>query len=143
MKKTNELNEFIRQLEEAIDNMLDGLESEHRQVNINVSVNLCPMTFMNSGGVAVSVEKTPVDVIETEKTIHAVIGLPGMEPENITMNCDGKSLEITAVNTERTFNECIELPARVNKKGMTTTYRNGILEVVFNKRRDRNLKDKA
>jgi HSP20 family molecular chaperone IbpA len=143
MKTTNELNEFIRQLEEAIDNMLDELESEHRQVTINVSVNLCPMSFMNSGGVSVSVEKTPVDVIETEKTILAVVGLPGMEPENISMNCDGKSLEITAANGEKTFNECIELPAFVKKSGMKTTYKNGILEVVFNKRKYKNPKDKA
>ncbi len=143
MKKTNELNEFIRQLEEAIDNMLDGLESEHRQVNINVSVNLCPMSFMNSGGIAVSVGKTPVDVIETERTILAVVGLPGMEPENIKLDCDGKSLEINAVNAEKTYNECIELPAMVKKSGMKTTYKNGILEVEFHKRKERTVKDKV
>lgn len=137
MKRTSELNEFIKQLEEAIDAMLDEMKAEH--VNINLSVSLCPMVLMNS----VSMGKNPVDIIETEKTVHAMIGLPGMELDDISMNCDGKSLEITATNNEITYNESIDLPAMVKKSGMKTTYKNGILEVIFNKRKKRSIKGKA
>ncbi|MDP2768091.1 MAG: Hsp20 family protein [Candidatus Methanoperedens sp.] len=74
---------------------------------------------------------------EHEKNIHAVIALPGMENENIKLTCSGRSLEITANNAEKTVTEAIELPVRVNKTGMSATYKNGILEVIFNKRKVR------
>ena len=142
MKKRNEFDEFLRQLEEAIDEIIDGIEiPENRPVNIELSINLCPlMVFRPDDIVAQPAGKTPVDVLETEKNIHAVIALPGMEKGNINLTCRGTALEITANNAEKTVTEAIELPARVNKTGMSATYNNGILEVIFNKRKARKFK---
>lgn len=142
MKKRNEFDEFLRQLEEAIDEIIDEIEiPENRPVNIELSINLCPlMVFRPDDIVAQPSGKTPVDVLETEKNIHAVIALPGMEKGNINLTCRGTALEITANNAEKTVTEAIELPARVNKTGMSATYNNGILEVIFNKRKVRKFK---
>jgi len=142
MKKRNEFDEFRRQLEEAIDEIIDEIEiPENRPVNIELSINLCPlMVFRPDDIVAQPAGKTPVDVLETEKNIHAVIALPGMEKGNINLTCRGTALEITANNAEKTVTEAIELPARVNKTGMSATYNNGILELIFNKRKARKLK---
>jgi HSP20 family molecular chaperone IbpA len=135
MRKRNEFEEFLRLLEEAIDNIIDEMNlPEDGPVNIEISINLCPHMFFNSGIAAEAPGKTPVDILETEKNIHAVVALPGMAEEKIQLTCSGTVLEITADNDAKTVREVINLPARVNTTGMKTTYKNGILEVVFNKR---------
>lgn len=135
MKKRNEFDEFIQQLEEAIDNIIDEIDlPENRPVNIDISINLCPrMVFKSEDHSVQQPGKTPVDILETENNIHAVIALPGMEMENIRLIRSGRVLEITALCGDDEVKETIELPSRVNKTGMKTTYRNGILEMVFNK----------
>lgn len=139
MKKRNgnEVDEFLRRLEEAFNNMADGADNaEKRQIFVDISVNIWPFIIprINEPGVKVE-EKTPVDIIETEKTIHVVVALPEVDRESIELSCDGMVLGITANNPAKDFNETIDLPARVNKTGMKATYKKGILEVVFNKSR--------
>lgn len=135
MKKMKDFDEFLKELEEAVDNMLDGMDiPENRPVNVDISINLCPFMVSNPENMSGrSYGKAPVDILETEKNIHALIGLPGMKLEDIKINCTGRCLEIMANNAGRSLNESIELPARANKKGMKTTYENGILEVVLTK----------
>ncbi|MFZ2411842.1 MAG: hypothetical protein WAW23_09755, partial [Candidatus Methanoperedens sp.] len=102
-------------------------------VNINISINVFPVMMPVSGEIsAIQARKTPVDIIETEKNVHAVIRIPDMEMETIKIADSGKSVEITALSGSNAINERIELPAKVNKT-FKTTYINGILEVVFNK----------
>ncbi len=137
MRKKTDFEEFLKRLKEVVENTKDEGGISYRPVFIDISVNICPnMDFMPSGPSGINVmkeEKIPVDIIETEKNIHAVIGLEGMEKENIKLSCNGKVLGITASNAIKTLSETIELPSRVVKKGMKTTFENGILEVIFNK----------
>ncbi len=137
MKKRNDFDEFLRQLEKALEKTLNEMDiPENRPVDVNVSVNIYPVMVLNSEMPYVRKKvRTPVDIIETEKNIHAVVGLPGMEKENIKLSCDGYVLEITASNAQEDLNERIELPAKVNKKGIKVIYEKGILEVVLNKSR--------
>lgn len=130
MKKKNPVDELIKLLEETVRGMQEGGTSIFIDVSINPCQNMCPAPqeiIVNKKN------NTSVDILETERNIHAVVGLPGMEEKNIKLSCNGLALEIVACNPEITMNETIELPARVNKNGMKTTYQNGILEVVFNK----------
>ena len=137
MKKRNDFEEFLEKLEETLNKMMDEIDfPEKRSVNISISVNVIPVLANNPGGIVIRrKDKTPVDILETNKNIHVVIGLSGIETKDIMLTCSGNALEITANNPERTVNELIELPARVNKTGIKTTYNNGILEVIFNKTR--------
>jgi len=134
MKKTNDFEEFLNLLEEAVNKIVDDNETpEKRPLNISININLYPVMPANPGGIFVHQEKVPVDILETSDKIHAVMPLPGMELENIKIICSGKSLEIMAVNSENMFREIIELPSKVNRKGIAVTCKNGILEVVLNK----------
>lgn len=135
MKKRNDVDEFLERLEEAFNTMLDEIDiSDKRPISIDISLNLCPFMFFNSEEPDIlKVGKTPVDIIETEKKVHVVVGLHGMDRETIKLSCTGFALEITASNAEKNLKETIDLPARVNKTGMKATYENGILEVVFSK----------
>ncbi len=134
MKKTNDFEEFLNLLEEAVNKIADENNiPEKRPVNINININLYPVMAANPGDIFVQQEKMPVDILETKDKIHAVLPLPGMEMENIKIECRGKTLEIMAANSERTFQEIIELPSKVNRTGIAATCKNGILEVVLNK----------
>lgn len=135
MKKRNGVEDFLKRLEEAFNSMLDEMDSsEKRPLFIDISINVCPFMFFNTEEAGAQ-GKTPVDIIETEKKVHVVIGLPGVDEETIKLACTGTSLEIAANNAEKTIKETINLPAQVNKTGMKATYDKGILEVVFNKSR--------
>jgi HSP20 family molecular chaperone IbpA len=134
MKKTNDFEEFLNLLEEAVNKIADENQTpEKRPVNISININLYPVMAANPGAIFVHQEKMPVDILETGDKIHAVMPLPGMEMENIKIICTGKSLEIMAVNFENTFREMIDLPSKVNKTGIVATCKNGVLEVVLNK----------
>ena len=128
MKRKNPVDELIKLLEETVRGMQEGGTSIYIDVSINPCQNMCPVS---QEVIVHKKNKTSVDIIETEKNIHALVGLPGVEEKDIVLSCNGLVLEIKSGNTENI--ETIELPARVIKTGMKVTYKNGILEVVFNK----------
>lgn len=135
MKKINDFEEFIEKLEETINDIMNEMNiPDKKPVNVSVSVNIIPVMAANPGDIfIVSKDKTPVDVLETDKKIYVLIGLAGIEPKDITLTFSGKALGIYVNNPENLVNEMVELPARINKTGIKTTYKNGILEVIFNK----------
>ena len=135
MKKRTDLEEFLKQLEEALDNFMQEIDDvdipDNIPVNVNISINLFPL--MIPGDRNIGVHKTPVDILETDEKVHAIIGIPGMELKNVKLTGSGRLLEIIADNPEKSVIDSIELPARVNKTGMKAALKNGILEIVFNK----------
>jgi HSP20 family molecular chaperone IbpA len=138
MKKRTDFDEFLKQLEEALDNFMQEIDEsdipENIPVNINISINLFPLMVPGDGNIGFQKPmKTPVDILETDEKVHAIIGIPGMELKNVKLTGSGRLLEITANNPEKSLIDSIELPARVNKTGMKAALKNGILEIVFNK----------
>ncbi|MFU8767425.1 MAG: Hsp20/alpha crystallin family protein [Candidatus Methanoperedens sp.] len=135
MKKIKDFNDILRQLEEVLEEMAGDIGiPKDRPVSIDVSINMCPyMDFEGIVEVPRHEEKIPVDILETGDSIHVVAGIPGIGIEDIELDCTGWALGITALNPGKTVREIVELPVKVNKTGMKTTYRNGILEVVCNK----------
>ncbi len=138
MKKNTDFDEFLKQLEDALDNIMQEIDEtnipEDKPVNINISINLFPLMIPGDGEIRVQKPaKTPVDILETDEKVHAIIGIPGMELKNVKLTGSGRLLEITANNAEKSVIDSIELPARVNKTGMKAALKNGILEIVFNK----------
>ena len=138
MKKRMDFDEFLKQLEEALDNFMEEIDDadipENLPVNINISINLFPLMVPGDENIGFQKHtKTPVDILETDEKVHAIIGIPGMELKNVKLTGSGRLLEIIADNPEKSVIDSIELPARVNKTGMKAALKNGILEIVFNK----------
>ncbi|MCE8423407.1 MAG: Hsp20/alpha crystallin family protein [Candidatus Methanoperedens sp.] len=134
MEKRKDIDEFLKRLEETFGKIMEEIDTSDRPVDINISVNVYPLVMLSSEAFSPGKQRNvPVDILETETKVHAVVALPGMDCETIKLNCNGRKLEVTANNAEIAIQEIIELPARVIKSGMKTRYENGILEVVFNK----------
>jgi HSP20 family molecular chaperone IbpA len=134
MRKSNDFDEFIKQLEEAVKDLQDEISESDMPIFIDISINLCPAMGIVPADYCIRKEgRIPVDILETEKNIHALMGLSGVDTEDIKLSRNGKTLEITASDKEGALKETIELPARAIKRGMKATYKNGVLEVVLNK----------
>ncbi len=136
MEKNTDFDEFLKQLEDALDNIMQEIDEadipENKPVNINISINLFPVMIPSERNIGIrKPTKMPVDILETDEKVHAII--PGIELENVKLARSGRQLEITANNAGKCVTDSIDLPAKVNKTGMKAALKNGILEIVFNK----------
>lgn len=77
-----------------------------------------------------------IDVQETDSHLRVVADIPGVDEEDITLQCDGRVLRIEAAGNRREYDEHVRLPTRVAPRTADATYNNGILEVVFERADD-------
>jgi HSP20 family protein len=92
---------------------------------------------------SLSAEMEPlVDISSTDKEVKVVVEMPGIKKENIKINAYPNSLEITSTAPERKYHKVIELPTEADIETVKSTYNNGILEVIFNKKKQTKPKGK-
>ncbi len=75
-----------------------------------------------------------VDVFDEDKTIKVVAELPGVEKEDIKLNATERELVISVDGKDRKYYKELELPAEINPSSAKSSYRNGVLEVVLEKK---------
>ncbi|MFB6154455.1 MAG: Hsp20/alpha crystallin family protein [Haloferacaceae archaeon] len=80
--------------------------------------------------------ETHVDVYEEQDGVRVVADLPGVEKEAIDLKCDGELLTISAANDRREYDERVRLPVRVDEHSARATFKNGVLEVTFDRAED-------
>ncbi len=85
-------------------------------------------------GPEVKEEREPlVDIVETNGEVRIVAELPGVEKTDIKLHGTEDSLTIS-VNTPQTkYYKEVALPTKVKVKESKSSYKNGVLEVVFPK----------
>jgi len=113
-------DDLFREIERMMNEMMNGADAN---VDFNSS-----NTVDNGFGM-----DTHVDIHETDEEVRVVADLPGVEKDNIELECDGKTLTISAESKHRQYDERVSLPTRVNEHTASATYNNGILEVVFDR----------
>ena len=111
-------DDLFREIERMMNEMMNGADAN---VDFNSSGNI-----ENGFGM-----DTHVDIHETDDEVRVVADLPGVEKDNIELECDGKTLTISAASEHRQYDERVSLPQRVNEHTASATYNNGVLEVVF------------
>ncbi len=85
-------------------------------------------------GPQVKEEREPlVDVVETDGEIRIVVELPGVEKSDIKLHGTEDSLEISVDTPQYKYYKEVTLPAKVKVKEAKSSYKNGVLEVVFPK----------
>ena len=83
----------------------------------------------------VSSEREPLaDVTTTDKEVKVVVEMPGVGKENIMINAYDNSVEVTTTGTDRKYHEVIDLLEETDIETARSTYKNGILEITFNKK---------
>lgn len=87
-------------------------------------------------GVEVEEAREPLtDVIEEEDKVSVIVEIPGVDEENIKTEIKGDILNIEAHNKERKYAKEILLPCAVEEKYIKSSYKNGILEISFPKKK--------
>jgi HSP20 family protein len=77
-------------------------------------------------------EREPlVDMLESDRDLHVVAELPGVEKEDIRLYATEKTLTISVKAKERKYHKEFELPVKVDPKSTKSSYRNGVLEVTL------------
>jgi HSP20 family protein len=80
-------------------------------------------------------EREPLaDVITSDNEVKVVVELPGVNKENIKINAYDNSLEIMTNDPQKKYHRVIDLPQEADIETVKSTYKNGILEIVFNKK---------
>ncbi len=79
-------------------------------------------------------EREPlVDIVETNIDIRVVVELPGVEKGDIKLHGTEDSLTISVDTQQSKYYKEVTLPAKVKVKEASSSYKNGVLEVVLPK----------
>jgi HSP20 family protein len=85
----------------------------------------------------ISSEREPlVDITTTDKEIKVVLEMPGVNKENIKINAYDASVEVRCDDPQRKYHEVIELPPEAETETAKSIYKNGILEINFDKKKE-------
>jgi HSP20 family protein len=76
-----------------------------------------------------------VDVIEDGDAVKVLAELPGVEKKDIRLKATDHSLTVSVDNPTRKYYKELEFPVEVDEKSAKSTYTNGVLEIVFRKKR--------
>ena len=83
----------------------------------------------------ISGEREPLfDVTTTDKEVKVILEMPGVNKENIKINGFDNTVEIKTEDQHRKYHRVIEIPAEADIQTVRSTYKNGILEIVFKKK---------
>ena len=85
------------------------------------------------GPVVDEVREPLVDVFDEKDYIRVVAELPGVAEEEIKTELSGDILNITATGERKYAKETL-LPAKVKAESMTKSFKNGVLEIRFEKK---------
>jgi len=77
-----------------------------------------------------------VDVMSTDGEVKVVAELPGVEKKDITLYGTENMLTVSVDTPQRKYHKEIELPSQVDPKQAQTSYKNGVLEVTLQKKKE-------
>ncbi len=90
------------------------------------------------GNAGISDEREPLtDVIEGEKEVTVTVELPGVEKHDIDLKATEDELEITVDTLHHKYHKVVDLPDEVKPKTTKATYKNGVLDVIIRKKKEK------
>lgn len=66
-----------------------------------------------------------------------ILEIPGVKKEDIRLDLYGNNLEISTIYGQRKYKRTFEIPSDAEIDSARSTYNNGILEITFDKKKDR------
>jgi HSP20 family protein len=87
------------------------------------------------GEFAASDEMEPLtDIIEGDDSVSITVEIPGVERDDVDLTATDDTLEITVDTPTRKYHKVIDLPCCVKAKSTKATYKNGVLDIVLDKK---------
>lgn len=97
--------------------------------------NVKPPHTLGPGSAAkpvISGEREPlVDVITTDKEVKVTVEMPGIAKENIKINAYEDKVEVKSEDPQRKYHRVIDIPREADIETVKSSYKNGILEIMF------------
>ena len=91
----------------------------------------------------ISSEREPLaDITTTDKEVKAILEMPGVNKENIKISVHDNSVEVKSDDPQRKYHEIIDLPPETDTETAKSTYKNGVLEIIFTKKNESKPKGK-
>ncbi len=85
-------------------------------------------------GPKVEEERDPItDVFDEKEEIVVIAEMPGINEEGISLELKDDILEIKAVSKDRKYHKEVLLPAKLKSENLTSSYKNGMLEIRIKK----------
>lgn len=82
------------------------------------------------GGSIVTETREPVaDVLDERDEVVVIVELPGVEEQQIDVEIRAGEIEVSATGPGRSYHKRVVLPSPVTAGSLTSSYRNGILEI--------------
>jgi HSP20 family protein len=113
----------------------DGRPKIREFGNVRPPSRLGESTTITEAKPLISGEREPlVDVTTTDNEVKVILEMPGVSKENININAYDNSVEIKSEDPQRKYHRIVELPPEADIESVKSTYKNGILEIVFKKK---------
>lgn len=85
-------------------------------------------------GPKVEEEREPItDVFDEKDEVRVYAEMPGVSQEDIKLDLKGDILDISAQSGDRKYHKEVLLPAKVLAENLSSSYKNGILEIKIKK----------
>ena len=102
--------------------------------NIKPGLKPSGFSFEPRKNLEVKGEREPlVDVMSDDNEVKVIAELPGVEKEDIKLDTTSNSLTIDVDAEARKYYKELELPTEVDPESAKSSYKNGVLEVTFNR----------
>ena len=99
---------------------------------------------VGGGRPEISGEMEPLaDVTTTDKDVRVVIEMPGLSKDKIKVDVYKDRVEVKSDDPQRKYHKIVELPPEADFETAKCSYKNGILEITFNKKEQEKTKGKT
>jgi HSP20 family protein len=89
----------------------------------------------DEGESSISEEREPLtDIIESDEDVSVTVEIPRAERDDIDLNVTEDQLEITVDTQQRKYYKTVNLPTDVKPKTTKATYKNGVLDVIIQRK---------
>jgi Molecular chaperone (small heat shock protein) len=128
----DEFNEMHRRMER----MMDGFTSNAKTYGFTVHVGPDGIPHMHEFGDDVpasdNIREPLTDVSVENDVVRIVVELPGVQKEDIHLDCAETSVTVSVDTESRKFRKTVPLKTNIDVDSAKAEYNNGILEVTVN-----------
>jgi Molecular chaperone (small heat shock protein) len=128
----DEFNEMHKRMER----MMDGFTSNAKTYGFTVHVGPDGVPHMHEFGDDVpatdNVREPLTDVSVENDVVRIVIELPGVQKEDIQLDCTETSVTVSVDTESRKFRKAVPLQTNIDVDSAKAEYNNGILEITVN-----------